>query len=196
MAERLSFSKKAAHFDGDIHSSIYNGSYNGGALKCTFVRGVPLASDLDSKNMIARGSDFSYRESYQILPVIEWNTRFVQEIVLGQMDLGSFDVRAVFSARFNDQMPHVKTIAYERDFTIIEEEAEDEANSGLVLNAFYGGLFQTRGHSWSPQGLAVDTISGVYRYRLAGKEYKLKNPASLYFDAVHEVDLSAPVRVP
>lgn len=70
--ERLNFQKKAAKYLGDPNGDLYNTqTFTGHSLKCTFVRGNPLLSDLTPKDLIARGSDFSFREDYQKLPVIE-----------------------------------------------------------------------------------------------------------------------------
>lgn len=187
---KITFDRKAAHFDGDISSGVYNQSYVGNALECLFVRGTPLPSDVNSKNMIGRGSDFSFRESYQIVPVIEWNTYFVQELVLGMQEMGNFEVKAVFNLAFNDQMPSVRTLAWELDNTIIEAVGDDHPNHGLVLNAFYGQRWGSRSHGWSPQGLVNDNVSGLYRYRLSGKEWKLRNVGAVYPGEVSEVDLT------
>ena len=194
---KISFERKAAHYEGDISSGVYNQSYSGNSLECLFVRGTPLPSDVNPKNMIGRGSNFSFRESYQLLPVLEWNTYFVQELVIGMQEMGSFEVAAIFNLAFNDQMPSVRTIAWELDNTIIEAVGDDHANHGLVLNAFYGQRWGSRSHGWSPSGLVSENMSGLYRYRLSGKEWKLRNSSAVYPGAVKEVDLSDSVgRVP
>lgn len=186
---KIRFERKAAFYGGDIQAANYNNTYSGNALECLFVRGTPLPSDVNPKNMIGRGSDFSYRESYQIMPVIEWNTYFVQELVLGMQEMGSFEVKAIFNLYLNDQMPTVRTLAWELDNTIIEAIGDDHPQHGLVLNAFYGQRFGSRSHGWSPQGLVNENISGMYRYRLSGKEWKLRNAGSPYPGDVKEVDL-------
>ena len=188
---KITFNRQAAKYLGDKNANVYNQHYAGNSLKCTFLRGTPLPSDIDPKNLIARGSDFSFRESYQLLPVIEWNTYFVQELVMGMQEMGNFEVRALFSFRLNDSLPHVKVLAWELDNTILEAVGDEHPNAGMVLNAFYGQRFGTRGHAWTPTGLVSDNISGLYRYRLPGKEYRLKNPSSKYPGDVKEVALDA-----
>lgn len=189
MSKRITFSRTAGFYTGNKDAREYTQSYAGNALAVLFLRGTPLPSDLDPKNLIARGSDFSYRESYQLLPVIEWNTYFIQELVIGMQEMGNFEVRAVFNLRLNDALPSVKTLAWELDNTVLEHVGDEHPNSGIVVNAFYGQRFGSRGHAWTPTGLLTDTISGLYRYRLPGKEYKLKNPSSKYPAPVKEVSL-------
>lgn len=186
---KIKFDRKAGHFNGDVGSGVYNQSYAGNALQCLFVRGTPLPSDVNPKNMIGRGADFSFRESYQLMPVIEWNTYFVQELILGMQEMGNFEVKAIFTLAYNDQMPTVKTLAWELDNTIIEAVGDDHPNHGMVLNAFYGQRWGSRSHGWSPQGLVNENISGLYRYRLPGKEWKLRNSSAIYPGEVVEVNL-------
>lgn len=191
--ERLNFQKKAAKYLGDPEGGLYNtNTFTGHSLKCTFVRGTPMLSDLNSKDLIARGSDFSFREDYQILPVIEWNTNAIQEIGLGMMGLGSFDVTAMFSLRLNDQLPSARTIPFETEFTIYEERGQEQVDAGLIMNALYGGFFALRGHSWTPNALIIERLTGNYRWRERGKELKMKNPSAIYPGPAEEVTLGDP----
>lgn len=192
---KISFERKAAHYEGDITAGVYNQTFAGNSLEVLFVRGTPLPSDVNPKNMIGRGADFSFRESYQILPVIEWNTYFVQELVLGMQEMGNFEVKAIFNLYLNDQLPSVRTLAWELDNTIIEAIGDDHANHGMVLNAFYGQRWGSRSHGWSPQGLVNENISGLYRYRLSGKEWKLRNASAIYPGEVREVNLADSVGI-
>lgn len=193
---RLTFNKKAAKYLGSPEDGHYNQSVAGNALKVTFAKNVPTPADISAGNVIARGQNFDYRENYQILPVVEWDTYFIQEIVLGMQELGTFGVQAMFSLRLNDAMPHVKTLPFESEMLIIQAYGRDSLNAGEVTNTWWGSRFSGRSSSQTPNGILMDNISGVYRYRLPGKEWKLANPSAVYPGNVQEVDLQGTVTPP
>lgn len=193
---RQSFNRKAGKYTGKVDGVHYNQAWAGNALKVNFIRTVPLIVDLTPNDIIARGESYNYQENYTLLPVIEWDTYFIQEIVLGMQELGTFDVGVMFTLRTNDALPTVKTLPFEPEMLITQAVGQDSPNYGEVLNAWYGGRFVGRGSTMNPRGLLMDSIRGVYRYRLPGKEYKLLNPSSLYPGNVVEMSLDAGLPTP
>jgi len=193
---RISFNKKGTKYDGDIKNGIYNQSYAGNALSVLFTRTVAIPSDVDPKNIIARGQNFNWNETYQILPVLEWDTYFYQEIVLGMQDMGSFDVALMFTLRLNDSLPTVRTLAWETEMQILQNVGQDHPQAGLVLNVWYGGRFVGRGGTMSPNGLYMDSVRGIYRYRLSGKDWKYLNADSYYPGVVSEVEMGTTIGTP
>jgi hypothetical protein len=190
---RISFNKKGTKYTGDIGNGIYNQSYAGNALTVLFTRGVALASDVDPNNIIARGQNYNWNETYQILPVLEWDTYFYQEIVLGMQDMGSFDVSMMFTLRNNDSLPTVRTLAWETEMQMIQKVGVDHPLSGLVQNVWYGGRFIGRGGTMSPNGLYMDSVRGIYRYRLTGKDWKYVNSDAYYPGEVKSVEMGTSI---
>jgi len=186
---RISFNRKAAAFLGDINNAHYNQSFAGNALKITITKNVALPSDVDFKNVVARGQNFDYSETYQILPVLEWDTYFIQEIVLGMQEMGTFSIAAMFTLRLNDSLPNVKSLPFESEMQALQTVGQDSPNHGEVLNSWWGCRFVGRSSSQTPNGIVMDNIRGVYRYRLPGKEWKLINPSAIYPGDTKEVSL-------
>lgn len=187
---RVSFNQTGAKFVGDPNNDTYLKSFAGNALSVKFGRGISIPSDLTPDSLIARGQNYNYRESYQFHPVLEWDTYFIQEIVLGLQELGTFDVQTMFHLRLNDALPTVRTLPYETEMQIIQSVGRDHPQAGLVMNVWYGARFTGRGSGMSPTGLVIDNIPGVYRYRLTGKDWKLQNPDALYPGNVQEVNMN------
>lgn len=192
---RISFNRKGTKYTGEISpekNPIYNQAYVGNAFKVLFQKNLALPSDVDAKNVIARGQNYNYQENYQLLPVMEWDVYFIQELLLGMQEMGSFDCSAMFTLRLNDSLPTVRTLAWEPDMTVIQSIGQDHPLYGLVTNAWYGARFSGRGSTMSPNGVIMENIRGMYRYRLAGKDWALMNPSTtpgVYSGKVSEVDM-------
>lgn len=186
---RITFNRKGSKFTGDKDGGLYNRAHGGHSLSVLFSRTVSVASDVDSKNIIARGQNFNYSENYQIWPVFEWDTNFIQETVIGMQDMGSFDVQIMYTLRNNDSLPTVRTLPYESEMQIFQSKGQDQPEYGMVFNSWIGARFVGRGSGMSPNGIVMDSVRGIYRYRLTGKDFKLLNPATKYPGGVEEVDL-------
>jgi len=196
---RISFNRKGSQLQGYDPAKelpVYGQSYVGNALKILIARGTALTSDVDPRNIIARGQNFNYTENYQLLPVIEWDTYFIQELLLGMQEMGSFDCQAMFSLRLNDALPSVKTLAWETELTGIESVGQDHPQAGMVLNSFWGMRFSGNGSNLSPTGIVMISIRGMYRYRLTGKDWKMSNPKALYPYMVNEVNMGTELITP
>jgi hypothetical protein len=193
---KITFNRKGSYYKGDINHPTYTKSFVGNALKVLFTRGVSLPSDVDPKNLVARGQNFNYQENYQILPVLEWDTYFIQELLLGMQEMGSFDCQAMYTLRLNDSLPTVKTLAWETELTLIQSAGQDTPTPGMVLNSWYGARFAGRGSTMSPNGIVMESLRGMYRYRLTGKDWKLMNPMAFYPGDVSEVDMVSSAGTP
>lgn len=180
------FNRKGSKFNGNKDGFIYNQAYAGNSLTVNFGRGIGIPSDIDSKNIVSRGQNFNWRESFQIYPVLEWNTYFSQESVIGMQDMGSGDVGTFYTLRNMDSMPTVRTLPWENEMQAVQSTGVDHKQPGLVLNAWYGVRFVNLGSSQPLNGLATLNMGIIYRFRLSGKDWKLQNSNAYYPGEVTE----------
>lgn len=178
---RYTFNKTGALYKGDPNATDYNCSYAGNAMKVLFTRTEAIITDITPSNLIARGQNFDYSENYQILPVMEWNTYFIQETVLGLQEMGTFNVQVNFTLRTNDSLPTVRTLPFEKEMVVYEMAGDDAPHSGMVVNVWFGARFVGRGGGQTVNGILMDSIRGIYRYRLTGKDWKLLAPTDTYY---------------
>jgi len=191
---RYSFNQKGSLYKGKKDGYIYNQAYAGNAAKVLFGRGIGIPSDLDPNNIISRGQNYNWRENFQIYPVLEWDTYFSQESVIGMQDMGSGDVGTFYTLRNIDSLPAVRTLPFEAEIQAVQSLGQDHKQKGLVLNAWYGVRFINLGSSQPLNGLLTLNIGIIYRFRLNGKDWKLQTPTAYYPGNVEEVDMNGPSR--
>lgn len=189
----LTFNRKGVKSGADPNGQIYNQRYNGNSPKVLVSRNVAIPSDIDPSNIIAQGRNFNWSEDFQITPVLEWDTYFSQESVIGMQGMGTWSVGSYYNLRLADSMPTVRTLPFEGEMQIIEQLGREHRNSGIVMNAFFGVRITRNGSGQDVNGLMMWDISGIYRYRMNPKEWKLQNPISLYPGEVSEVDYGSGV---
>jgi hypothetical protein len=170
--ERLSFKNSGSKYLGDKKNPAYNQTFSGNSLNLILQKNHVLPTDIDADNLIARGASFDWSENYNILPVIEYNTYFVQEQVVGLHELGKGTLGTFEVLRVGDALPSAKTLAYESEITMLEVVGDDHPQKGTVLNVWYGVRVIGQSGAFNPQTLASRQVNLTYRYRLPGKEYK------------------------
>ncbi len=178
--ERITFSRLGTKYEGDRNAPLYNKTYSGNSLNMIFLKNHRLPTDIDPANFIGRGASFNWSETYNIMPVVEYNTYFIQEQVIGLQELGRGGLDTFEILHIGDNLPSVKTLAFESEITALEVVGEDHPQHGTVLNAFYGCLVTQQSGSFNPTALAQRSFSISYRYRLPGKDYKALVPSSNY----------------
>ena len=183
------FSRTGSQFQGNKEGLIYNQAYGGNATVVNFSRGLAVPSDIDAKNIISRGQNFNWRESFQIYTVLEWDTYFSQESVIGMQDMGSGDVGTFYTLRNMDSLPTVRTLPWENEIQAVQSTGRDHRNPGMVLNYWVGVRIVNLGSSQPLNGLMSLNIGIVYRVRLSGKDWKLQNPTSNYPGNVISVNM-------
>lgn len=184
---RYTFNSTGSRYLGDKDDPIFNQAYAGNAMKVLFSRVFALPTDIDKRNIICRGQNMNWREQFQIMAVLEWDTYFSQESVIGMQDMGSGDVGTIFTLRINDSLPTVRSLPWEGEMIAVQSTGQDHPQAGLVTNAMYGLRFTNLGSGQSVNGLVSYSIGFSYRFRLTGKDWKLANPSAYYPGPVDEV---------
>lgn len=178
--ERITFNRTGVKYTGSITNPVYNQVYSGNSLNLIIQKNRQLPIDVEPDNVIGRGASFDWNESYNILPVVEYNTYFIQEQVIGMQDLGRGSIGTFEILRIGDNLPTVKTLPHESEMTIFEQVGDDHPNKGMVLNVFFGCRFTGQSGGFNPTGIVGRNASLSYRYRLTGKDYKAISGSSPY----------------
>jgi hypothetical protein len=111
--EKIRFNGTGSKYIGDKNKPVYNQTWSGNSLNLILQKNHLLPIDIEPDNLIARGASFDWSENYNILAVLEYNTYFIQEQVLGIQDLGRGSINTFEILRIGDAMPSVKTLPYE-----------------------------------------------------------------------------------
>jgi hypothetical protein len=184
----LTFNRKGAKSGVNLDNRVYNQRYSGNAPKILISRNIAIPSDVDPGNIIAQGRNMSWSEDYQITPVIEWDTYFSQESVIGMQGMGSWSIGSYYTLRLADSLPTIRSLPFEGEMQMIQQLGKEHPNSGIVLNAWFGVRITRQGSGQDVNGLMMQDVSGIFRYRMSPKEWKLQNPISLYPGDVKEVE--------
>lgn len=170
--EHIDFGGTGSKYTGDKNHPNYNQTFSGSSLNLILQKNHLLPTDIDTDNIVARGASFEWSENYHMLPVLEYNTHFVQEQVTGLMEPGQGKLATFEVLRIGDALPNVKTLPFESEITMLEVVGDDHPQKGTVLNVFYGVRVTGQSGGFNPQSLAQRQVGLSYRYRLPGKEYK------------------------
>jgi hypothetical protein len=191
VGEKISFGGTGSKYNGDKSHPGYNQTFSGNSLNLILQKNHALPTDIDTDNIIARGASFDWSENYNILPVIEYNTYFIQEQVVGLHELGKGTLATFEVLRIGDSLPNAKTLPYDSEITMLEVVGDDHPAKGTVLNVFYGVRITGQSGGFNPNALASRHVNLSYRYRLPGKEYKaLVNDAKYPGDVQGDVQLT------
>ena len=158
-----------------LNPEFYGKSTSGVAMHVIIAKPTALGV-----NIVARGSNFSWSYNFEINPVEEYNTRFIQETVNGKMTLGSGTLATMLIMEINDKLPTYKDLSKDEELIIYHVSGEDEEVPNVVYQAFFGVKISGRSGSSGSTGLAMLNIPFVFRKHYTGSDYKLKNSASQY----------------
>lgn len=153
----------------------FNKTFSGSALHVI----VAKASE-KGLNIIARGQNFNYSHNFEVTPIEEYNTRFVQETVNGKQGIGTGSLATMLILKVNDALPTYKDLMKEEELIIYQVTGEDELIPNEVINAFLGAKITGRSGGHSSTGIAMLNVPFIYRKHLTGSDYKKLNQSALY----------------
>lgn len=139
-----------------------NRSHSGSGLKA-------IVYDKDGNKVIGRGTNISWQDQFDILPVEEWAVDGIDEFVPGKMR-GSGTIGTLFIAKVQDDLPKRSNFITAGPFAMQIEVAEGRPNAGTILAQFEEVWFNVVGGSFSATGLAAQNVNFVYGKRIPGED--------------------------
>jgi len=103
-------------------------------------RTIVILND-EGQRVVGRGSNFTWREEYELYPVDEYGVNGVNEIAQGRMKAGTGSIATYYIYDQQNELPSRASFLHQT-FTILEVSTEDD---NKVLNLFKGVRFSSVG---------------------------------------------------
>ncbi len=123
--------------------------------------------DEQDQRVLGRGSNFSWKEEYELYPVDEYGINGINEIAQGRMKAGTGTIATYYIYNQQNTLPSRQSFLH-KTYTILEVSTEDDS---LVLNMFKGVRFSSLGGEAGATDLYKVNAEVMYTDRL--------NPAEL-----------------